>query len=157
MARYGLDHMSLLKTGETPRAAFGTSEKLRGGPDREIPRMLSQYLSVRFATSQPKRIMFFRPWSITVDSEPNSIEIAIGRSKFIENGWRLLAMRTRLPYILSRSKPPRYDRALLEVCREIHFFLAQTPGIVDVRWYFQGSEFQTRAVRTPDELSWHES
>lgn len=149
--------MSLLKTGETPRVAFGTSEKLRDSSCLEISCMLSEYLSARFPASRPKRVLLFRPWSITVDSEPNSIEIVLGRSKHIENGWRLLAMRTSLPYILASSKPPRYDAALLEVCRAMHSFLAKTPGIVDVRWYFQGSECQTPAVRTPDELPWHES
>lgn len=148
----------LIKSSDSPRVAFGISEALAGSPDREIPRMLSDYLRTRFRASRPKKI-WFGPWNIGIDSEHGVFEIVLDRSKAIKNGWRLMLASRRLlpPYIFASSKPPRYEPALLEVCRVIHSFLAQTRGIVDTRWYFQGSGHQTPAVRTPDELPWHES
>lgn len=151
--------MSLIKTNETPRAAFGTGEKLRGTPNREIPRMLWEYLRDRFpGSTEPMKILWF-PWMLDVKSEHGSVAITLARSKFIKNGWRLMAASRRLlpPHVRATKRMPRYDRAVFEVCRAIHSFLAQTPDIVDLRWYFQSSGSQTPSVPTPDELPWHDT
>lgn len=155
----GLGRMSLIKTNETPRAAFATSEKFRGSPNREIPRMLWKYLRDLFpGSAKPMKILWF-PWMLDVKSEHCSVAITLARSKVIKNGWRLMvASRSLLPFhIHATERLPRYDPAVFEVCRAIHSFLAQTTGIVDLRWYFQSSGSQTPAVGTPDELPWHES
>lgn len=149
--------MPLVKAGETPRAAFGTNEKLLGSSDREVPRILSDYLRGRFSGFWAKKVPWL-PWVFNMDSDQGAVSIGLRRSK-IKNGWRLTVVGRRFlpPRIRAVNRQPRYDPAVLEVCRALHTLLSQTPGIVNLRWYFQGTVSQSRAVRTPDELPWHES
>jgi hypothetical protein len=120
---------------------------------------LPQFLPAGAGTGFWAKRVLWLPWVFNVESGQGSVGVALGRSKFIRNGWCLTVVSKRLasPRIRLGKKRPRYDPAELEVCRTIHSFLAQAPGIVDLRWYCQSSGSQTPAVDTPDELPWHES
>jgi hypothetical protein len=45
-------------------------------------------------------------------------------------------------------------KELMFVSEHVHEFFISTPGITALRWFFNGWNRKTPAVRTPDELGW---
>lgn len=150
--------MSLIKYSDTPRAAFGLDSDLNANVLRDIPSKLAAHLGKRFDASSAKK-RSRGTWTVDIKTETGSVKVMLARSEFEKNEWRLMAGSWRIPsyYILAKNKPQRYDAALLEVCREIHYLLSHTPSVRNIRWYFEGSDRQTEAVLTPDDMPWHDS
>lgn len=148
--------MPLMKYGDTPRAAFSVNPWRSETLHSQIPTMMAAHLSARFSASRAKRRLK-GTWIIKVKADQGKVRIYLARSQFAANEWRLLAGSWQIPSFYIRRKPTRFGPALLQVCREIHSFLSPVEGVTDLRWYFEGSEAQTSAVSTPDDLPWHDS
>lgn len=58
------------------------------------------------------------------------------------------AVRVMLALVRQRTATAVFAE-LFNICREIHVFLAATPGLTDLRWYFSKVR---QAVWTPDQL-----
>jgi hypothetical protein len=99
--------------------------------------------------------------SINVQVEQgSSFMVVLTRSNYEDDQWALLvgSLRVRglLDFLRGRN-PIGVSPEWIQVCRDIHTMLTSSPGITDVRWYFEGFRSQSAAVATPDELPWGEA
>lgn len=146
---------------KTPHACFTVDSASIGRTDDELPRMLTNYLQARFASAQVKKMPLFGSWAVELQVGPeSSFSVMLNRSKYGHDDWVLLigALQSAGLSGASRGRTPTASSSeLVRVCRDIHAYLAATPGISAVRWYFEGFRSQTAAVATPDELPWAEA
>jgi hypothetical protein len=123
-----------------------------------IPQMMAQHLKNRFEEATvsitPLRRMVAllrRAWFVAVPTGPGRafFVLLVSRKKWDTNEW---VIQCEPPLYL--RKPPDAFVELPGLCREVHAFLTTTPGISQVRWYFQGFGRWFGVAPNPDELPW---
>jgi hypothetical protein len=138
-----------------PEACFKAEPELYAPDPSALPKALAGLLQ-----SQTKKTPFLRMWTIEVPMQAkgaNGFAVGVRRSPYGENEWiAILAppvVGNPLGYIWRRGRVARSTPQLLQVCRQIHGALTETPGVSLIRWYFQTSDrSRPVAVWTPDDL-----
>ena len=143
----------------TPHVCFKYELPSSRRSDDELPRRVASQLRDRFSSVRTLKTWFSGPWAIIIRGGGDSYSAALGRSKYGSSEWILVvaAARTGTAGLFDRVFQRRIQSNVSDVigvCREIHQSLMAISDITDVRWYFEGSNSQSPAVATPDELPW---
>lgn len=132
--------------GKSPHVCFVIDLGSGANAKTEFSRVFRQFLRDRF---RQVWFLFFVTGAASAKRE----------ERFYFNFWA--SARAARCLILMIHPADREER-LMAVCRELHLFLTNTPGITRVWWYFRAPEglreepeTQAVGVLTPDELPWN--
>jgi hypothetical protein len=145
---------------DTPHVCFRADFGPEVDPDRELPQLLERQFRSLFDSARVINTRLFSALTIVLGTADNSFSAVLGKSKYNDREWILLVGPQDQPTTSSRllgHEQAINVSALREICRKIHELLTSTPGLVDIRWYFEGTRRQTAAVATPGELPWARS
>jgi hypothetical protein len=137
-----------------PRVRFRVDadviQEPRGGGPR-IPQMIVQHLKNRFEATDVKKVAMSRSWVVEFLTGPGSASFGLvfRPKKSDKNEWLIVVA----PPFAFRRAPDAFVE-LPKLCRAIHELLRTTPGISQIRWFFQGFGRYFGASTTPDELPW---
>ena len=142
--------------GKIACVAFELASSAKNDRDDQLPRMLARHLESRFErVSGPRKLLFPRIRWLRLRLSGRSFNICI---KNLNNNLRVVMVGSlRTPSMIEILRGQRSITHLTEVssiCREIHAFLSSTPGVSAIRWFFKDLSRVTKAVATPDELTW---
>jgi hypothetical protein len=131
-----------------PHAAFRVKDSLPDPQGSHWARLLEMGLREHFQAIKAQRHWTIVQWKVSLKVGSTPFTILIGRSKFGGSEWVLLVAP------LEDKPDAAAGDGLISICREVHRILAQSPDLVNLRWYFEDFSSQTAAVATPDELPW---
>lgn len=142
---------------ETPHACFKVVAASLADDD-ELRRMFAHRLGEQFEQVRLGTIPLVGFPSIRLQVGQQPVTLLLKKSRHRNDEWVLLLGPSQAPRWMDVIRVIRgqrlYSPELAAACRGVHAVLTTTPVITAVRWYFQGSPAQSRAVATPDELPW---
>ena len=142
--------------GETPRACFRVLSDAIASDD-ELRRLVTRHLQGKFPAIRLGKIPLLGVPTIRAQAGQRWFSVLLKRSKYDRNEWILLFGPSEMPKLwdlIRGNRPADITPWLIQICREIHESLIGNSGIADVRWYFEDSRGQSKAVATPEELPW---
>jgi len=124
----------------------------------ELVRRLEFQFRGRFKSCRFRKIWLFGSWAAVIQTEKNSHAVGITQSKYDKNDWIIAvspAREIKPTSLESRHMARLEEEDIRFLCRELHAELSAINGVSAIRWYFEGTDSQSSAVATPDELPWN--
>ncbi len=131
-----------------PEACFKAEPELYAQDPSALPKALAGLLR-----SQTKKTPFLRMWTIKIPAQAKGADgfaVGIRRSPKREDEWIVMlappVVGNPLGYILRRESLARFTPQLLQVCRQIHVALTETPGVTGIYPYQHSQEVAASAT-----------
>ena len=143
-----------------PRVVFNLELVRARGARNELTRKVEQHLSKHLGA-----VRAIGRWIFPV----SVLEIALATGNFVVGitrrrrkgpnygAWCISIdpATSRVPGDISNDEQRKAAKDLMLISDVIHALLADIPGVTRLRWFFEGWDNRTPAVRTPAELPWH--
>jgi hypothetical protein len=142
---------------ETPHVCFRVGSPLPAVDDELVRRLEFQFRG-RFKSCRFRKTWFFSAWVAVIQTEKNSHVVGVTQSKYDKSDWIITVSPSReikLTSPESRHKARLEMEDIMVLCRELHAELSVIDGVSAICWYFEGTDNQSSAVWTPDELPWN--
>jgi len=140
----------------TPHACFKAPSPGSGAAS-DLLQLIEQHLRDQFDSVRVRKAPGLTSWLVVLNSGTQTVAAVIGPSKYDPGEWILIVgpgERLGLLDRLLRTNLSVPTPELKHACSRIDRALAAIPGLSAVRWYFEGTQTQSAAVTTPDELLW---
>lgn len=141
---------------KVPHVCFSCDAASNFASKRDLMKVIGGYLSNKFENVSVIGYFPLRK-QILVKLKNCSILLDFERSRFNDNEWVVLFGPVETPIIYNKSFIDTCDfikDGLISVTCSFNEFLVNASNVHRIRWYFERGKYQSKAVRSPEELPW---